>query len=95
MWGWSFFSRSSMIARWRRPVISSSDSRTVSSSMMSTNRIVPGTSVMIGLAYGSHVNRRSSRFTCWPSLTAMCAPRGTWNRERMEPSASFKTNSPS
>src|SRR5881394_89218 len=60
MCGWSFFSRSSMITRWRRPVISSSSSRTVSSSTMSTKRTNPPTSVMIGFVYGSHVNSTPS-----------------------------------
>ncbi len=40
MCGWSFFSRSSMITRCRRPVSSSSSSEIDSSSTMSTNRIV-------------------------------------------------------
>ena len=53
MCGCSFFSRSSMTTRWRRPVSSSSSSDTDSSSTRSTKRIVPSTSAMIGLEYGS------------------------------------------
>src|SRR5207302_287795 len=74
--GWSFFSRSSMITRCRRPVSSSSSSRTVSSSTMSTNRTTPATSVMIGLVYGSQVNSTPSRATFWPSWAIMVAPSG-------------------
>src|SRR6266704_2523680 len=81
MWGCSFLSRSSMMTRWRRPVSSSSSSRTVSSSTMSTNRTTPATSVMIGLVYGSHVNNTPSFPTLAPSSTISVAPRGTWNRE--------------
>ena len=55
MCGWSFFSRSSMITRCRSPVSSSSSSDTDSSSTMSTKRIVPSTSAMIGLVYGSQL----------------------------------------
>ena len=48
MCGWSFFSRSSMMTRWRRPVSSSSSSDTDSSSTMSTKRTVPSTSARSG-----------------------------------------------
>jgi hypothetical protein len=49
MCGWSFFSRSSITTRWRRPVSSSSSSDTDSSSTRSTKRTTPSTSAMIGL----------------------------------------------
>src|SRR5437762_2823173 len=81
MCGCSFFSRSSMITRWRRPVSSSSSSRIVSSSTMSTKRTMPGTSVRIGFVYGSHVNSTPSRPTFCPSSAISVAPSGTWKRE--------------
>src|SRR3989475_489064 len=84
MCGCSFLSRSSMITRWRRPVSSSSSSRTVSSSTMSTNRTTPGTSVRMGLVYGSHVNSTPSFATFWPSPAINVAPSGTWTRECTE-----------
>ena len=80
MCGCSFFSRSSMTTRWRRPVSSSSSSDTDSSSTRSTNRIVPSTSAMIGLVYGSQLKMTWSRFTSSPSFTIRIAPSGTCRR---------------
>ena len=57
-----------MTTRWRRPVSSSSSSDTDSSSTMSTKRIVPSTSAMIGFVYGSQVKITWSFFTSSPSF---------------------------
>ena len=90
--GCSSRSGSAMTTTERRPVPSSSSSRSVIPGTRSFHRSSPSTLMMLGSLYGSQVyrmvprswpgleNRGSARMTLSPSLTCRMAPSGTGNR---------------